>query len=64
MITLSKMDVANMGLFILSHVFIPLKHSITLMPFCGPLSNWFDYLNIVKYKYTFPCLAPMETLQG
>jgi hypothetical protein len=51
MISKSKIDVANLGLFILSHVFIPPKQSVTLMPFCGPLYSRSDYLNIVKYKH-------------
>jgi hypothetical protein len=51
MIAKSKIDVANLGLFILSHVFIPPKQSVALMPFCGPLYSQSDYLNIVKYKH-------------
>ena len=52
MISKSKIDVANFGLFILSHVLIPPKQSIELIPFCGPLYSRFDYLNIVKYKHS------------
>jgi hypothetical protein len=37
MIVKCKIDIANLGLFILSHIFIPPKQSITLMSFCGPL---------------------------
>jgi hypothetical protein len=51
MIAKSKIDVANLGLFILSHVSVPPKQSVALMPFCGPLYSRFDYLNIVKYKH-------------
>jgi hypothetical protein len=51
MISKSKIDVAKLGLLILSDVFIPPKESTTLMPFCGPLYSQFDYLNIVKYKH-------------
>jgi hypothetical protein len=51
MIAKSKIDVANLGLFILSHISVPPKQSIALMPYCGPLYSQFDYLNIVKYKH-------------
>ena len=51
MIVKSNIDVSNLGLFILSHVFVPPKQSVPLMPFFGPLYSWFDYLNIVKYKH-------------
>ena len=37
MISKFNIDAINLGLFILSHVFLPLKLSVTLMPFCGPL---------------------------
>ena len=47
----SKTDVANLGLFLLSHVLVPPKQSIALMSFCGSLYSRFDYLNIVKYKH-------------
>ena len=52
MIAKSKIDVANIGLFILSHVFIPPKQLLTLMPFCCPLNRHYDYLNIFKYKHS------------
>ena len=52
MIAKSKIDVANLGLFILSHVFVPPKKSVALMPFDECLYSWYDYLNIVKYKHT------------
>jgi hypothetical protein len=51
MISKSRIDVANLGLFILSHVFIPLKQSVALMSYCGLLYSRSDYLNIVKYKH-------------
>ena len=51
MISKSYIDVSNLGLFILSHVFVPPKQLVSLMPFCGPLYGHFDYLNIVKYKH-------------
>jgi hypothetical protein len=51
MISKYKIDVVNLGLFILSHVSVHPKQSLTLMPFFGPLYSWFDYLNIVKYKH-------------
>ena len=41
-----------MGLFIISHVFVPLKKAILLRPFCGPLYHKFDYLNSIKYKHS------------
>ena len=37
MISKSKIDVANIGLFILSHVSISPKQSVALMSFCGRL---------------------------
>ena len=52
MIVKSKIDVANLGLFILSHVSIPPKKSIVLIPFCGPIYSQYDYLNIVKYIHS------------
>jgi hypothetical protein len=51
MISKSKIDVLNPGLFILSDVFIPPKQSVAIMPFFGPLYSWYDYLNIVKCKH-------------
>jgi hypothetical protein len=51
MISKYKIDVANLGLFILSHVFVPPKKSLSLMSFCGCLYSRFDYFNIVKYKH-------------
>ena len=51
MISKSKLDVANLGLFILSHVFIPPKQLVTLMKFCGPFYSQSNYRNIVKYKH-------------
>ena len=51
MISNSKIDVANIGLFILSHVSVPPKQSIACMSFCVPLYSQSDYLNIVKYKH-------------
>jgi hypothetical protein len=48
----SKIDVANLGLFILSHEFVPPKQLVALMPFCGPLYSRSDYLNILKYKHS------------
>ena len=47
----STIDVANLGFFIHSHVFILPKQSISLMPFHGPLYSLYDYWNIVKYKH-------------
>jgi hypothetical protein len=41
-ISKSKIDVSNLGLFVLSHVYVPPKQSITLMPFCGPLYSHSD----------------------
>jgi hypothetical protein len=51
MIAKSKIYVVNLKLFILSHVFVPPKQSLALIPFCGPLYNQSDYLNIVNYKH-------------
>ena len=51
MIAKSKMDVANLGLFILSHVFVPPKQSMAVTLFCGLVYSYPDYLNIVKLKY-------------
>ena len=48
----SNIDAANIGLFILSHVFVLPKQSVALMPFCGPLYSRYNYLNIVKYKHS------------
>ena len=50
MIVKSNINVVNLALFILSHVIVPPKQSVALMPFCGPLYSRSDYLNIVKYK--------------
>jgi hypothetical protein len=57
MISKSKIDVANIGLFILSHVFVPPKQSMTLMPFCGPLYSRYNYLNISNTNIAFPCIV-------
>lgn len=51
MISNSKIDAFNLGLFILSHVLVPPEQSIELIAFCGPLYSHFDYLNIIKYKH-------------
>ena len=48
MVAKSNIDATNLGFFILSHVFVPPKQSVALMPFCGPLYSRPDYLNIVK----------------
>ena len=37
MTTKSNIDVANLGLFIISHACIPPKQSVALIPFSGPL---------------------------
>jgi hypothetical protein len=37
MIAKSKLDVASLGFFILSHVYVPPKQLVALMPFCGSL---------------------------
>ena len=50
-ISKSNIDATNLGSFILSHVFVPPKQSVALIPFCGPLYSHTDYLNIVKYKH-------------
>jgi hypothetical protein len=52
MISKTKIDVANLGLFILSHASVHPKQSVALMPFCGPIYSQYDYLNIVKYKHS------------
>lgn len=52
MISKSKIDVTNLGLFILSHVFIPPKQLIAIMPFYVPLYSKSNYLNIIKYKHS------------
>ena len=56
----------NIGLFILSHVFIRPKQLVTLMPFCGPFFSQSDYLNIVKHKHNISiytmCIMLLETL--
>jgi hypothetical protein len=52
MIEKSKIDVANLVLFILSRVFIPPIQSIALMSFCGPLYIRVNCLNIAKYKHS------------
>jgi hypothetical protein len=51
MVSKSKIDVANLRLFIFSPVFYPPKQLVALMTFCGPLYSHLDYLNIVKYKH-------------
>jgi hypothetical protein len=51
MISKSNAKVANIGLFILSHLFVPPKQSMELMPFLGPLYSRYDYLNIFKYTH-------------
>jgi hypothetical protein len=50
MISKSKIDVANIGLFILSHVSVPPKTLVLLMPHYGPIYSRSDYLNIIKHK--------------
>jgi len=52
MISKSKIDVANLGLCILSNVFLPPKQLVALIPFYGHFYSWIDYLNIVKYKHS------------
>ena len=51
MISKSNINDASIGLFILSHVLIPPKQSIALMPFYILIYCQIDYLNIVKYKH-------------
>ena len=51
MIAKSNIDVANLGLFILSHVLVPPKQSVALTSFYFPIYFQSDYLNIVKYKH-------------
>jgi hypothetical protein len=46
-----KIDVAKLGLFIPSHMFVPPKHSVDLILFCIPFYSHYNYLNIVKYKH-------------
>jgi len=48
MISKPKIDVANLGLFIISRVPVLPKTFVTLMSFCGPLYSRLDYLNIGK----------------
>ena len=51
MVSMSNIDVTNLGLFILSHVCVPPKQSLVLIPFCGtPVYSQFYHLNIIKYK--------------
>jgi len=57
-ISKSNIDAANLGLFILSHVLIPPKQSIALMPFWSPIYCRLDYLNIIKYKHII-CMYSM-----
>jgi hypothetical protein len=52
MISKSKIGVANIRLFIFSHVYVPPKQSITLMPYFGSFYSRSDYLNIFKYKHS------------
>ena len=52
MIAKYKIDVTNLGLFILSRVFVPFKQLVALIPFCGHFYSRPDYLNIVKYKHS------------
>ena len=52
MISKSNIDASHIWFFILSHVFVPPKQSIALMPFCGPPYSRSYYLNIVKYKHS------------
>ena len=51
MIAKSNSDVVNLGLFIHSHVLVPPKQSVSLIPPFGPIYYRFDYFNIVKYKH-------------
>ena len=51
MISKCNINVSNLGLFILSHVFVPPKQLVALMSFCGPLYSQSNYSNIVKYKH-------------
>ena len=50
MISNYNIDVGNLGLFIISHILVPPKQSVAVMPFCGPIYCWSNYMNIVKYK--------------
>ena len=52
MISKSNIDVANLGLFILSHVLVPPKQSVALVPLYDPIYCRSYYLNIVKYKHS------------
>ena len=52
MITKSKIDAKNLGLFILSHVFINPKQLVAFILFCGPFYSQSNYLIIVKFKYS------------
>ena len=51
MVYKSNIDAENIELFILSHVLVPPKQSIALMPFSSPIYYCSDYVNIVKYKH-------------
>ena len=51
MISKSKINDANLGLFILSHVIVPLKKSVSLMLVCGLSIVDLITLNIVKCKH-------------
>jgi len=51
-ISKSKINVSNLRFLVLSHVFVPWKWLVTLIPFFVPLYNRYDYLNILKYKHS------------
>ena len=51
MIAKTNIDAVIIGLFIFSRVLVPPKQLVALMPVCGPIYYWYDYLNIVKYKH-------------
>ena len=46
-----RIAVATLGLFILSHVLVPPKQLVALIPFFDHICCRSDYLNVVKYKY-------------
>jgi hypothetical protein len=48
MISMFKIDVTNIRLFVFAHVFIAPKQLVSLMLFLVALYSFFDYLHIVK----------------
>ena len=70
MITKSKIDAANIGLFFVSHVFFLPTQSVELIPFCGHIYCHSYTWILLNTNIVFPCIICawivilLETLIG